>query len=301
MSSAHRQAEAGQAREKAGWQLAGSSAEAYERYAVPAWSRPLAEQLVELAAPGRGERVLDVACGTGIVARLAAQHVGERGVVCGLDLNEGMLAVARAASAEVSPSIQWRQGDAAAMPLPEGAFDLVVCQQGLQFFPEREAALREMHRVLAPGGRLALSVLRPITYNRGWGVTLADALERHAGPEAGAMMRSPFPEGDAAELRELLISAGFHDVGVRIVVATARYPTPAELVLWEAASSPLAGPLGALDEDTREALIADFAGEIRDYTDDQGVVLPAETYVALARRSRRRTERTRSTRQGGRR
>ena len=115
MSTADQQAKARQAPEGAGWQLEGSSAEAYERYAVPAWARALAEQLVELASPERGERVLDVACGTGIVARLAAERVGERGSVCGLDLNEGMLAVARAASAKVSPPIEWRHGDAAAM------------------------------------------------------------------------------------------------------------------------------------------------------------------------------------------
>lgn len=278
------QAEAGAAREGAGWQLEGSSAEAYERYAVPAWSRALAEQLVELASPGRGERVLDAACGTGIVARLAAERVGERGAVCGLDLNDGMLEVARAASAEVFPPIEWRQGDAAAMPLPDAAFDLVLCQQGLQFFPDPEAALREVHRVLVPGGRLALSVWRSIAYNPGWGVTLADALERHAGPEAGAMMRSPFPEGDAADLRELVSGAGFDDVRVRIVVTTARYPSPAELVRREAASSPLAGLIGALDEDAREALIGDFAGAIRPYTDDEGVTFPGETYVALGRR-----------------
>ncbi len=267
----------------AGWQLAGSSAEAYERYAVPAWSLPLARPLVELAAPGRGERVLDVACGTGIVARLAAQLVGERGAVCGLDLNEDMLAVARAAAAGAAAPIEWCQGDAGAMALPDAAFDLVLCQQGLQFFPRRAAALREMHRVLAPGGRLALGVLRPIAYNRGWGVMLAEALQRHAGPAAGTMMRSPFPAGDAAQLRELVTSAGFRDVRVRIVVASARYPSPAELLLWETASSPLAGPIGALDEDARAALLADVAGAVREYTDDAGVVFPMETYVVLAR------------------
>ncbi len=261
------------------WQLEAPSAEAYERYAVPSWSRPLAEQLVALAAPCDGERVLDVACGTGIVARLAARAVGERGTVAGVDLNDGMLDVARAQGA----AIDWLQGDAAALPLADEAFDLVLCQQGLQFFPRRGAALAEMHRVLAPGGRLALSVMRPIIHNAGWGA-LADALARHAGPEAGAMMRAPFPDWDAAELRELVTSAGFHDVGLRIVVASARYPSPAELVRWEAASSPLAGPLSALSAAAREALVADVAAAIADRQDDEGVLFAQETHVVLARR-----------------
>jgi hypothetical protein len=140
-----------------------------------------------------------------------------------------------------------------------------------------------MHRVLAPGGRLAISVLRPIAYNAGWGA-LADALDRHAGPEAGAMMRSPFPDWDAAELLELVTSAGFEDVSVRIVVASARYPSPAELVRWEAASSPLAGPLGALDAEKRAALIRDVTAAVRDRTDDDGLVFPQETHVVQARR-----------------
>ena len=261
------------------WQLEEGSAEAYERYAVASWSRPLAEQLVALAAPQDGERVLDVACGTGIVARLAAQGVGERGSVVGVDLNDGMLDVARAQGA----AIDWRRGDAEALPLDDEAFDVVVCQQGLQFFPHRSAALAEMHRVLAPGGRLALSVMRPIAHNAGWGA-LADALARHAGAEAGAMMRAPFPDWDAAELRELVTSAGFHDVRLLIVVASARYPSPEELVRWEAAASPLAGPLSALSPETRAALIDDVAAAIADRVDDGGVVFAQETHVVLARR-----------------
>jgi ubiquinone/menaquinone biosynthesis C-methylase UbiE len=260
------------------WQLEQASAEAYERYAVASWSRPLAEQLVALAAPRDGERVLDVACGTGIVARLAARSVGERGSVVAVDLNDGMLDVARAQGAE----IDWRQGDAEALPVADEAFDLVLCQQGLQFFPHRGAALAEMHRVLAPDGRLALSVMRPIAHNAGWGA-LADALARHAGPEAGAMMRAPFPDWDAAELRELVTSAGFHDVRLLIVVASARYPSPEELVRWEAAASPLAGPLSALSPETRAALIDDVAAAIANRVDDDGVVFPQETHVVLAR------------------
>jgi ubiquinone/menaquinone biosynthesis C-methylase UbiE len=261
------------------WQLERASAEAYEQYAVTSWSGPLAEQLVARSAPRDGERVLDVACGTGIVARLAAQCVGARGTVAGVDVNEGMLAVAQAQDA----SIDWRRGDIEALPLADGAVDLVLCQQGLQFFPRRAAALAEMRRVLAPGGRVALSVMRPIAHNPGWGA-LADALDRHAGPDAGAMMRAPFPDWDAAELRELVTSAGFDDVRVLIAVASARYPSPADLVAWEAAASPLAGPLGALSDATRTALVDDVAAATADRIDDEGVLLAQETYVVLGRR-----------------
>src|SRR5260370_13852749 len=113
-----------------------SGPEIYERYMVPSLFGPWAADLVKLAAPIRGERVLDVACGTGIVARLAAQRVGPMGKVVGLDLNPSMLTVARSASAGTE-NIEWREGNATAMPLSQQTFDLVLCQQGLQFLPDR--------------------------------------------------------------------------------------------------------------------------------------------------------------------
>ena len=266
-----------------GWQLEESSAEAYERYLVPLLFAPGAQYLVELAAPGPGERVLDVACGTGIVARRAVARVGSGGKVVGVDINEGMLEVARKVSTDVHPAIEWQQGDATDMPLPDRAFDVVLCQQGLQFFPDRPAALGEMHRVLVQNGRLALSVLRSIEHNPGYRL-LAEALERHVGPDAGAMMRSPFPSLSADELRDLLTGAGFREVRIFLGVGPVRYPSVEEFLRWEGASSPLAGPIGALRDDVREALIKDVGEALHTYTDDEGIVFPTETYLAAARR-----------------
>lgn len=265
-----------------GWQLEESGAEAYERYLVPHLFAPGAEYLNQLAAPEPGERVLDVACGTGIVARGAAQRVGPEGTVVGLDINEGMLEVARRVSSDIRPAIEWRKGDATDMPLPDGAFDIVFCQQGLQFFPDRPAALGEMHRVLVPNGRLALSVLRSTEHNPGYRL-LSEALERHAGPDAGLMMRSPFASLSADELRDLIEGAGFRDVRIFLGIGPVRYPSAGELVRWEGASSPLAGPIGTLREDIRAALIRDVGEALRAYTDDEGIVFPAETYLAVAR------------------
>ena len=174
----------------AGWQLERASAEAYERYGVPAWSRALARGLLRIAAPGPGERLLDVACGTGIVARLATETVGEAGSVCGVDVNEAMLAVARDAGWGLRPPVDWRRGDAAALPVDDESVDVVTCQQALQFLPDREAALREMRRVLVPGGRLGLSVFRDGRFNPLY-AAFAELLERHVGADAGTMMRSP--------------------------------------------------------------------------------------------------------------
>ena len=149
------------AQTESGWQLEASAPELYERYMVPAVARLWAADLVERAAPKSGERVLDVACGTGIVARLAAAAMG-MGHVVGLDINQGMLAVARSRSAGPGLHIEWHEASALDLPFPDTSFDLILCQLGLQFFPDQPRALHEMIRVLVPNGRLALSVFTAI-------------------------------------------------------------------------------------------------------------------------------------------
>jgi ubiquinone/menaquinone biosynthesis C-methylase UbiE len=160
--------------------------------------------------------VLDVACGTGIVARLAAERVGEHGRVTGLDLNTAMLEVAKTLPSPTGASIAWHEASVLAMPFPDATFDVVLCQLGLQFFPERLEALWETRRVLAPGGRIALSVFGPITHNPA-PHALARALERHLGTDAGAIKRAEHALADAKELRDLATSAGFQDVTIDTV------------------------------------------------------------------------------------
>ena len=131
---------------------------AYERVMVPAVFGPWAKELLDIAVLAPGMRVLDVACGTGIVARLAAPQIGPTGRVVGLDTNEATLGVARAQPQPTGAHAEWRQGDATKLPFPDAEFDTVLCQHGLQYVPDWTAALREMKRVLASGGRLALSI-----------------------------------------------------------------------------------------------------------------------------------------------
>lgn len=266
-----------------GWQLEGSSAEAYERYLVPSATAPWAKHLVALAAPRAGERLLDVGCGTGIVARTFAPHVGERGRVTGLDLNDDMLAVARSVSAGIQPAIEWRQGDAAALPFADGAFDIVTCQYSMQFFPDVSAALREMHRVLAPGGRVVLAVGRSVDQNRAYG-WIADTMASHAGPDAGMMMRSPFPNWTPSTIRDLVGNAGYQNVKVGIHIMNLRYPSAADLLWQEASYSPLAGVFASLDASTREAMVNDVTEALLPYTDDEGVIIPIESHTVVAHR-----------------
>ncbi|WP_408960518.1 class I SAM-dependent methyltransferase [Natrinema sp. 74] len=266
-----------------GWQLTESGPEAYEQYLVPPLFGPWAERLIKHANIREGDRVLDVGCGTGIMARRAATHVGEQGTVVGIDINEAMLTVARTATADITPAIEWRQGDATALPFSDETFDVIFCQQALQFVEDPAVALREMHRVLAPEGRLAVSVFRPLSYNVGYD-KLAEALERHAGAEAGMMMRSPFRGHSRKELRALAEDAGFSDPVITIEISSVRYPSVEEFVRREAASSPLAGSLDSLDRGVREVLLDDIAEALHDYIDDQGIVIPLDSHVLVAQR-----------------
>lgn len=244
---------------------------------------PCAERLLDLAAVRPGTRVLDVACGTGIVARQAAAKVGVGGSVVGTDLNEGMLEVARAVAAYAPSGIEWHAADAAEQPLPDGSFDLVCCQQGLQFFPDRPPVLREMHRVLAPDGRVALGVWRAIDHQPVFAAFVA-ALEQHAGPETAALMRRPFSGPDRDGLRKLLADAGFGETQVHIGGFLARFASPGEFLRQQVVSSPLAGPIGELDEGHREALRHHLDQALEPWADDDGVAVPLQTWLVTASR-----------------
>jgi ubiquinone/menaquinone biosynthesis C-methylase UbiE len=262
-----------------GFQVSGNAAELYERYAVPYVLRPWAAELVELADLRRGDRILDLACGTGVVARLAAPRVGTAGQVIGIDLNAGMLAVARAIPPTSGPAIVWMEDSATAIQLPDSVVDVVLCQQGLQFFPDKPAALREVHRVLEPGGRVLLSVWKSAgPYN----IAVADALERHVDIDTAMKYRANRMVPDAEDLHRLLVEAEFSDVQVRPSTMTIHLPSIEQFVLCHLSASPVAGAVAALPETERRALAGQVRAALHAYADGDGVAVPDETNIAIA-------------------
>lgn len=268
------------------WQVAGNAAETYEHALVPAVFAAWPPLVVALADPRPGERVLDVACGTGVLTRLVAQRVGRAGKVVGLDLNPGMLAVAASATANEPPtsaSMTWQEASATKMPLPDAAFDIVYCQLGLQFFPDRPAALGEMYRVMAQGGRLGLMVWRGIEHSPGFGF-LAAALARHVSSEAAGIMRAPFALADAEELRELMAAAGFRDIAIRLVPGTVRFPSVTRFVQDYVAGSPLAGHVAKVSDEARAALVSEVGDALRSYVAAGVLTFPIEAHLASAKK-----------------
>jgi ubiquinone/menaquinone biosynthesis C-methylase UbiE len=260
---------------------AGSATENYERFFVPAIGGPLAEALVGAAALRPGQRVLDVACGTGAVTRLAADRVGRPGSVAGADINAAMLSVARAATATSrGAAIQWYETAAEAMPLPDAAYDVVFCQLALQFFADKPAALRECHRVLAPGGRAYVSVPAPTAFFD----VFEQAVTRHVGDAVGAFVRQVFALNDSSELNRLFRHAGFSAIEVRTETPELRLPAARDFMWQYVYSTPLAGPIGELNDEARAALERDVVGGWTRWAIDGGLQYEQPVLTASARK-----------------
>ncbi len=263
------------------WQFAQASSEAYEELFVPVIFSPWAERLIDRATIQDGDHVLDIACGTGIVARLATPLVGDTGFVVGVDDDAGMLEVATEIAAEEQLPIEWMEADAADLSFSEEQFDIVLCQQGLPFFEDPILALREMHRVVDADGRVLLNVGRPLEYQPGWEI-LAESLSRHIGEKWGAMMHGPFPSWDQDELRRMAYEAGIENVSITIDISSVRFPSVEGFITRQAATSPLGQPIGDISQEVRDELIQEVRDELEGYIDDDGVIFPFESYVVEA-------------------
>ena len=204
-------------------QVAGAIA--YEELHVPALFEEWAEPVLDAAHVGSGQRVLDVACGTGVLARTALRRVGDTGAVTGLDPDPGMLEVAR----RTEPSVTWRKGVAESLPFTDASFDAVVSQFGMMFFTDRLQAAREMLRVLGEEGGFAVAVWDSLDRSPAYAAEVA-LLEELAGTEAADALRAPFVLGDPIEVADLFKAAGAEEIDVVSRTGTAEFPSIGALV-----------------------------------------------------------------------
>jgi ubiquinone/menaquinone biosynthesis C-methylase UbiE len=246
------------------FQIPIEAAEFYESAFVPAFFAQWAPILCDAAGVTSGQRVLDVACGTGIAARTAADLVAPDGTVVGVDLNEAMLTVAR----RVRPDIEFRHGDATVLPFPDESFDTVLCQMGLMFFPDRPKALQEMARVITREGTVAVAVPGALDAQAAFArfVTMA---AHHAGPEAMSLLSTYFVCGNLGELSSLLESAGLQITAARTHLGTYRAPSVDAFVTTEVESTPL---LERISDEVYRRIRADAHEVLRPFTTSDGAV-----------------------------
>jgi SAM-dependent methyltransferase len=259
-----------------------SAAEAYDAVLVPEVFRPWAELMVQEAHVQEGMRTLDVACGTGVVARCAARFCGPRGRSTGIDIDPAMIEVARAAALREGLAIDYRCGSASELPFDAGSFDAALCLQGLQYFPDKEQALSDLRRVLRPGARLVVVVWTEMEACAGnW--AMIRALER-LGVDAKDM-RKPFALADSSALRALGEQAGFEDVTVEVVHRTVRFAsatTFVESIAQGAPSSRLA--LAQVPPPQWQDFLTDVEAQLAAWTQDARLEFPMASNVLVARR-----------------
>jgi SAM-dependent methyltransferase len=254
-------------------QFTGSAAENYERFFVPAIATPVSAIMLERAALQPGEHVLDVACGTGVLARRASELVGPTGSVAGIDVAPDMIGVAKA----VSPALDWRVGDAASLPFPDAGFDVVTCQMGLMFMEDRAKPVAEMRRVVVPGGRVVITTpgeIQPIFE------AMECAITDHVGPDLGGFVRAVFSMYDPDAVGALLAGAGLRDVRADLAVATCTLPLPAEF-LWEYVNlTPLAPIVAAAPTDAQEAMERQFVASAAPFVTDGRILVDQPMVIA---------------------
>jgi len=255
-----------------------AAAAAYQRLHVPALFGEWTEPVLDAASVDGGHRVLDVACGTGVLARAAHRRVGPGGATVGLDPSPGMLTVAE----DLQPAIEWRRGVAEALPFPDASFDRVVSQFGMMFFSDRTAAVREMLRVLVPDGRLAVAVWDALERTPAYAIEV-DILEAIAGAAAADALRAPFALGDPDRFREVVEGGGAASASVSTHTGTARFPSirtmvEADLRGW----LPVMGVV--LTEEQIRRILADAERELAPFVVATGeVVFDSPAHVAVAR------------------
>lgn len=258
-----------------------TAAEAYEKYMIPGMFFHWAELLMKSAAPKPGEHVLDVACGTGLGARLAASGVGSSGKVVGLDIDPGMLEVARRVTQEAAAPIEWHCASALKMPFRDAAFDLCLCLQGLQFFPDRLAGFTEIRRVLRPSGRLVASIWGPFEFNKGHHAVV-QALERQKVDASAAKRACSFASPE--DIRDTAARAGFVNIELRTEDGVSHFASIQSFLDGMTFGSPSTRhAVALLPKEGRDRFVKDVSAVLEPYLADGELAYPMRMHILVAR------------------
>jgi ubiquinone/menaquinone biosynthesis C-methylase UbiE len=256
-------------------QVSPEAAELYERFFVPALFDQWPSRLLDLAGAGVGDDVLDIACGTGVLARAAKSRVGPTGSVCGVDVNAGMLSVA----ARVEPGVSWVPGRAESLPMPDNSFNRVCCQFGLMFFSDRQAAVEEMARVVRAGGSVCVATWAALSETAGY-AAMVELLDDLFGPEPAKALAAPYSIGTPSALYDA-ISTGFDEVEVCRLEGMARFPS---IDAWVSTDVHAWTLRDMLDNDQFAELCAQTRIRLREFCDPSGLVtFPSPALVAVVR------------------
>jgi SAM-dependent methyltransferase len=261
------------------WPPVGDPLERFGRLQGPALDEPWAGDLLDAIGPRPGDRLLDVACGSGVVARRAVERVRPGGTVVGLD----RLPAAPALAGAAGEAVRWRRGDPSRLPFEDACFDAVACQQSLQLLPDRTGALREMWRVLAPSGRVGVAVWGPIERSPAL-AALAGSLERHAGVRVAAAVRWLFSLPAPEELHACLAGAGFGGIRVLTARRTVRFASVGEFLRRYVPGSPVGPATMHMPEDDKRKVVADLEAALAPWVDERGLRVATEVNTAVAER-----------------
>lgn len=260
------------------FQLTREQAQAYDDLFVPALFGQWAPQLVDCARVRPGQSVLDVACGTGVVARAARDVVGLGGRVVGVDLNPAMLEVARS----TRPDLEWVHGDAEDLPFPDAEFAVALCQSALFFFADPDRAVAEMARVVASGGVVALQTYAPLSQQPAYG-PFVELVARHCGPEARLLLGTYWSHGDVDGLIRLTSEAGLSLLESRSSLGVAVFPSAAAVATTEIQATPLAE---RMTPETYALVVAGTEELLGEYADESGLVrVPIRATLLAARKT----------------
>lgn len=254
--------------------VSAEQAEVYEERFVPALFEQWVEPVLLAAQIGPGDTLLDVACGTGVLARGAAERVGPDGSVTGIDLSPGMLTIAR----RVAPDINWQQGDVSAMPFSDHAFDVVTCQAAIFFFPDPTAALGEMRRVTRPDGRVVVHSFSSLDEQPAYGPWV-DMVARYAGPEALDLLGTYWSQGDPEAMRNRCLAAGLTVSAVHQHTRPAYFPDIPTMVRTEVNATPLGD---RLDPGHLDRILAESGRVLGQFVREDKLVIPLAGYVVVA-------------------